>query len=80
MTTYYVATIARYVLVEAENESRARELGHAGLRELHADTRARLGTEVPIEIRTVRPATSDEVDRQRWHHKMLAREAALQHR
>ena len=76
MTTYYVATLARYVLVEAENETQARELGHAALHELYADVRQRLGKDVPIEIRTIRAATSDEIDMQRWHDEMLAREAA----
>ena len=28
MTTYYVATLARYMLVEAENEWEARERGY----------------------------------------------------
>ena len=34
MTTYYVATLARYVLVDAESEADARERGRAALREL----------------------------------------------
>jgi len=34
MTTYYVATLARYVLVDAESEADARERGRASLREL----------------------------------------------
>lgn len=80
MTTYYVATLARYVLVDAENESQARELGHAALDELYADLRERLGKDVPINILTVRPATSDEIDMMKWHREMLAREAALKNR
>jgi len=75
MTTYYVATLARYVLVDAENETHARELGHVALHELYADLRAKWGKEVPIEIRTIRHATSDEIDMMKWHHEMLAREA-----
>ncbi len=39
---YYVATLARYVVVEAENEAQARELGAAALHELYADVRAKL--------------------------------------
>ena len=74
MTAYYVATLARYVVVEAENESQAREHGAAALHELYTDLRAKLGREVPIEIRTVRPATSDEIDMVRWHNRMLVSE------
>lgn len=80
MTTYYVATLARYVLVDAENETQARELGHAALHELYADLRERLGKDVPISILTIRPATSDEMDMMKWHREMLAREAALKNR
>lgn len=74
MTTYYVATLARYVLVDAEHEAAARELGHAALHELYADLRQRWGKEVPIEIRTIRPATTDEIDLWKWHQQMLAAE------
>lgn len=75
MTTYLVATLARYVLVEAPNEAVARELGRPALYELYADVRQRLGREVPIEIHTVRPATTDEIDLMKWHNEMVAREA-----
>ena len=34
MGIYYVATLARYVLVEAESPSQARELGHPALPQL----------------------------------------------
>ncbi len=74
MFAYYVATLARYVLVDAENEAAARELGHAALHELYADLRERWGKEVPIEIRTIRPATTDEIDMWKWHQQMLAKE------
>lgn len=80
MTTYYVATLARYVLVDAENETQARELGNAALHELYADLRERLGKDVPINILTIRPATSDEMDMMKWHREMLVREAALKNR
>jgi hypothetical protein len=76
MTTYYVATLARYVLVDAENESDARERGHAALHELYADLRERLGRDVPINIMTVRPGTGDEIELVRWHDEMVARENA----
>jgi hypothetical protein len=65
MTAYYVATRAKYVVVDAENEIQARERGQAALH----------GREVPIEIHTVRPATTDEIDMSKWHDEMVAREA-----
>lgn len=74
MTTYFVATLARYVLVDAHNESDARERGYAALHDLYADLRERLGKDVPINILTVRPATEREIELWRWHHEMLARE------
>ncbi|QDU76914.1 hypothetical protein Pan97_39710 [Bremerella volcania] len=74
MKTYLVATLARYVLVEADDETQARELGRPALHDLYADLRQRLGREVPIEIRTVREATEDEIELWTWHHEMLARE------
>ena len=43
MTTFYVATLARYVLVEAVDEEEAREPGRAALYELYTDLRERLG-------------------------------------
>ncbi len=53
MTTYYVATLAQCVIVEAENEDQARERGEQAI--------AALGRNLPIHIRTIRPATSDEI-------------------
>lgn len=73
MTTYLVATLARYVLVDAESESVARRLGQPALHALYADVRERLGKDVPIEIRTVREATKEEIDLWNWHHEMIAR-------
>jgi hypothetical protein len=75
MTTYLVATLARYVLVDAESESEARRLGQPALHALYADVRERLGRDVPIEIRTAREATQDEIDLWNWHHKMLEQES-----
>ena len=75
MTTYLVATLARYVLVDAEDESEARRLGQPALHALYSDVRERLGRDVPIEIRTIREATQDEIDLWNWHHKMLAAES-----
>jgi len=80
MTTFYVATLARYVLVEAADKSAARVAGHTALYDLYADLRERLGRDVPIEIRTIRPATTDEIDMMKWHNAMLACEAEWQAR
>lgn len=74
MTTYYVATLARYVLVDADSPSQAHERGRAALHDLYSDVRKRLGREVPIEIRTVRPATEDEIELWTWHHDLLKAE------
>jgi hypothetical protein len=71
MTTYLVGTLARYVLVDANDEAEARALGQPALHEQFADIRARLGREVPINITTVRPATPDEIDLQRWHDETV---------
>jgi hypothetical protein len=73
MTTWYVATLACYVLVDG-NEARAK--GRVALYDLYADLREHFGREVPIEIHTVRPATNDEVQLWKWHHAMVVREAA----
>lgn len=73
MTTWLVATLARYVLVDAEDETAARELGQAALHELYADLREHYGQGVPIQILTVRPATEGEIDLWRWHHEMIQR-------
>jgi hypothetical protein len=77
MTTWYVATLARYVLVEAEDEASARELGQAALHEMDTEIHERLGRDVPITIVTVRPATEGEIGLQRWHDEVVAREAGL---
>ena len=70
-TKYYVATLARYVLVEAEKENEARRLGADGLKALHSDVEKRLGKDVPVNILVVRPATSDEIELDRWNREML---------
>ena len=75
MTTYYVATLAKYVLVESENEEQARELGRAALEKLHAEVGRRIGMEMPVNILVVRPATTDEIEFCRWGEEMLARES-----
>ena len=73
MKTYLVATIARYVLVDAENETQARQLGQPALHELYADVRQRTGREFPIEIHTVREATTEEIELMKWHNEMVAK-------
>jgi len=37
----------------------------------------RLGRDVPVDIKTVRPATEAEIELWNWHHEMVAREASL---
>ena len=71
--TWLVATVTRYVLVDAENETLARELAMPLLEDLYADFREKYGNH-PIVIHTVRPATDDEIELWNWHHEMLARE------
>ena len=66
MTTYYVATLAHYVLVQAKNEVEARRRGQAALR--------KLGANMPVNIRTVRPATEDEIELDRQHWQAVAGE------
>jgi hypothetical protein len=39
MTTYFVGTLARYVLVDANDEAEAREVGQPALHELYVDVR-----------------------------------------
>ena len=71
MTTFYVATRARYVIVEADDETEARRLGEPGLQKLHAEVSACIGHDVPVEIHVVRPATDDEIERGRWNRELL---------
>ena len=73
-TTYLVATLARYVLVDAANEDEARALGQVALHDLYADLREQLGKDVPINILTIRPATDSEIELQRFHDEMMARD------
>ena len=72
MNVYYVATLSRYVLVEATCEARARERGREALLALRADNAERRGREAPVNIRTVRLASEDEIELWRWHQEMLA--------
>ena len=72
MTTYYVATLSSYVLVEAASEDDARCLGRVALAALFADYRGDLN----VEIRTVRPATDEEIEFWQWHRESLDAERA----
>ena len=71
-SAWLVATIARYVLVNARDEAEASRLGRPALYELYADMRERLGREHPIVIHTVRRATEGEVEQWNWHYEMVA--------
>ena len=64
MTTYYVATRARFVLVDATTEDEARTLAQLALEALMPGA--------PFEIRTVRPATDLEIADERFHAEHLA--------
>ena len=74
MKTYYVATLASYVLVEAENEQQARAQGLAALIDLYTERQGGTGLAERIEIRTVRLATPEEIELCTWHHESLNRE------
>jgi len=71
MKTYYVATLARYVLVDANNEAEARSLGYDALHALYEDMRAKHGRDIPIDIKTIRLATDAEIDLWQFHQRML---------
>jgi hypothetical protein len=70
MTTYYVATLGHYVLVEAADEVEARTLARPLLEALQAPAASRLGRDLPVVILTVRPATDGEVELVRFHRRM----------
>ena len=74
MKTYYVATLAHYVLVEAENESQARAQGLIALRDLYAERPEKPSRDMQIDIRTVRLATPEEIELCTWHDQSLKRE------
>ncbi len=71
MTTFYVATRARYVLVEAANETEARRLGQYALQNLRVRYDKALGLVAqPVAIQIVRPATDAEIELRDWHREM----------
>jgi hypothetical protein len=59
---YYVADLVRYELVDASSEAEAKQLGQALL---------------PSQVRTVRPATPDEIELVPWHNEMVRREKCV---
>lgn len=71
MSKYYVATLSRYVIVDATDEATARLAGREALVELYADKPG-----ATINILTVRLATDGEVDLWNTHQENIAREAA----
>jgi len=62
--------------VDAADENKARAKGREALDDLCADVRELLDRAVPLAIRTVRPATDDEVRFWNWHRDMLGPETA----
>jgi hypothetical protein len=74
MTTYYVATLAHYVLVEAAAEAEARERARPMLEELRAQASRPGADRLPVQIRTVRPATEDEIELMRFDARMRGAE------
>ena len=78
MKTFYVATLARYVLVDAADETEAASLGQDALHALYADLRAKHGRDIPIEIRTVHLARDAEIDLWQFHQRMLREDAVSQ--
>jgi hypothetical protein len=65
---FRVATLSRYVLVEAADETEARTLGESALRELFPDLMAK------TTVRSVTFATAEDIELWRWHQDFLARE------
>ena len=72
MKTYFVATLARYVLVDARDENHARESGQAALQAMYDDPREGMGPNAVVNILTVRPATDSEIDLWQFHQRMIA--------
>ena len=65
---FRVATLSRYVLVEAADETEARQLGETALRDLFPDLMQK------TTVRSVTLATDDEIKFWKWHEDMLARD------
>jgi hypothetical protein len=69
---YRVATLSRYVLVKAADETEAHQLGETALQELYPELMQK------TTVRTVRLADDDEIELWKWHQDMLAREREQQ--
>lgn len=74
MTTYYVATLAHYVLVEAATEAEARERARPMLEELRAQARRPGVNPLQVPIQTSRPATQDEIELMHFDARMRGAE------
>lgn len=77
MEMYYVASSVRYALIFADDEAAAWVAGHEALHQLHVELCEQTGQETPVEIRTLRPATADEMDDWIWDERRHTEELAL---
>ena len=74
--TYYVTTLSRYVLVECETETDARNIGLDRLRQLYRDERhPNAGSLDTDSVLVIRPATDAEIDLWQFHQRMLRENA-----
>ena len=76
MTTFYVATLSQYVLVEAKDETAARAAAVPGLTARYAGF-GLSPDDIATRIRTVRPATADEIEFWQAHQTAVAQEQAV---
>ena len=73
--TYYVATLSRYVLVECETETDARNVGLDRLRQLYRDERhSNAGSLDTDSVLVNRLATEAEIDLWQFHLRMTEAE------
>ncbi len=63
---YFVATLSRYVLAEADDADQARTRALPELQRLYDEDPPPGGQPFPITIRTSRPATPDEIETWKW--------------
>lgn len=63
---YFVATLSRYVLVEADDVDQARTRALPELQRLYDEDPPPGGQPLPITIRISRPATPDEIETWEW--------------
>lgn len=73
---HVVATLSIWSLVDAADESTAREAALPGLHKLYAEAGSRIGRDFPIEIVTVRPAAPNEIAQWLWHHEIVSKHDA----